>query len=140
VINTTRKTLVIISAIVWIIGGIILFLKGYSLLKEAQSINSNMEIISAVMVTAFIIGLIKNKYIFTKFNKKNLIRINKLEKPKIYQFFELRFLIFLSLMILMGIMLSKLASGNYTVLLAVGALDLALATALLKSSIVFLRK
>ena len=139
-ISTTKKTLVILSAVTWILGGIFLFLKGYSLLKEANTINSNMEIISAVMVTAFIVGLIKNRFIFSKFNLKNLNRIDNLEEPKIYQFFETRFFFLLCLMIVLGIILSRMAAGNYIALLAVGTLDLALATALIKSSTLFLKK
>ena len=102
-----------------ILGGIILFYKGYLLLKEANIIHPDIEIISLVMATAFIIGLLKNKFIMSKFNRHNIKRINELKDPKIHQF------------------LSNLASGNYTMLLIIGGFDLALSTALLKSSTIF---
>ena len=136
---TSKKTLKIFAAIVWILGGLILFVKGYLLLKEANSISFNMENISMVLVVAFILGQIKSKFIMEKFCKKNLIRITELREPKIYQFFEFHFFLFLALMIFTGLLLSGFASGNYNYLLMIGALDLTLSTALLKSSTQFFK-
>ena len=107
------------------------------MLEEANYIHKDIEMISLVMGSAFIIGLLKNKFIMSKFNEQNIKRINELTDPKIYQFFESRFFIFLVLMIAAGISLSNYASGDYTMLLVVGGLDLALSTALLKSSTIF---
>ena len=136
---TSKKTLKIFAAIVWILGGLILFVKGYLLLKEANSISFNMENISMVLVVAFILGQIKSKFIMEKFCKKNLTRIGELREPKIYQFFEFHFFLFLALMISTGLLLSGFASGNYNYLLIIGALDLTLSTALLKSSTQFFK-
>lgn len=99
-----------------------------------------MEVVSMVLVVAFIIGLIKSKYLMEKFCIKNLRRIADLKEPKIYQFFELRFFLFLALMIFTGQILSNFASGDYNYLLMVGTLDLTLSTALLKSSAVFFKE
>ena len=136
---TTQKTLKLLAAIVWILGGAILMLKGYSLLKEANLIYYDMLIISSLLIFAFIVGQIQSKYIMENFCIKNLKRINGILEPKIYHFFEIRFFLFLTLMILTGVVLSMLASGNYLFLLAVGTLDLALSTALLKSSTLFFK-
>ena len=136
---TSKITLKIFAAIVWILGGLILFVKGYLLLKEANSISFNMENISMVLVVAFILGQIKSKFIMEKFCKKNLIRITELREPKIYQFFEFHFFLFLALMISTGLLLSGFAAGNYFYLLMIGALDLTLSTALLKSSTQFFK-
>ena len=136
---TSKITLKIFAAIVWILGGLILFVKGYLLLKEANSISFNMENISMVLVVAFILGQIKSKFIMEKFCKKNLIRITELREPKIYQFFEFHFFLFLALMISTGLLLSGFAAGNYNYLLMIGALDLTLSTALLKSSTQFFK-
>ena len=92
-----------------------------------------------VLVVAFIIGQIKSKFIMEKFCDKNLVRIKNLKEPKIYQFFELRFFLFLVLMISTGLLLSGFASGNYNYLLFIGAIDLTLSTALLKSSTRFFK-
>ena len=136
---TSKITLKIFAAIVWILGGLILFVKGYLLLKEANSISFNMENISMVLVVAFILGQIKSKFIMEKFCKKNLIRITELREPKIYQFFEFHFFLFLALMISAGLLLSGFAAGNYNYLLMIGALELTLSTALLKSSTQFFK-
>ena len=66
-----------------------------------------------------------------------LRQIEKLAEPKIWQFFRPVFFMFLFLMILAGAALSRLAHGNYFLLLCIAALDLTIATALLGSSYVF---
>lgn len=96
--------------------------------------------ISMALVVAFIIGQIKSKFIMERFCRKNLARINELKDPKVYQFFELGFFLFLTLMIFTGMFLSSLAAGDYNYLLMVGTLDLTLSTALLKSSTTFFKK
>jgi hypothetical protein len=140
VINTSRKTLINISAIVWILGGIVLLLKGISLIKAAQIIYPSIIVISIIIIVALLVGLIKGKFLMGKFCKNNIKRINNIVEPKIHQFFEPKFILFLILMILTGITLSNLAVGNYGFLLAVGCLDFALSTALLSSTSVFLNK
>lgn len=115
-------------------------IKGYSLLKTANLIHFNMENISIVLVVSFIIGQVKSKYIFEKFCINNLNRINQLIEPKIYQFFELRFFFLLALMILAGLTLANLAEENYIYLLSLACLDIALSTALIKSSLTFFKK
>ena len=139
-INTSHNTLKNLAALVWVLGGIVLFSKGYSLLKQANGISENILIIIAVLIVAFIVGLFKNKFIMSKFCKKNLSRIYNLVNPKFHQFFELKFFFFLTLMILTGAFLSRISIGNYFALLAVGAFDLALSTALLTSSVHFFKK
>jgi hypothetical protein len=137
VLNTSRKTLINISAVIWIFGGLVLLLKGILLINAAQFIYPSIIVISAVIIAALLIGLIKGKLLMGKFCKKNIKRINNIVEPKIHQFFEPRFILHLSLMILTGFTLSKLAEGNYSFLLAVGCLDFALSTALLTSTSVF---
>ena len=129
-----------LAAIAWIFGGLVLFYKGYTLLKEANLISYNMEMISMALVVAFIAGQLKSKFIMEKFCKNNLNRIAALSEPKIYQFFEFRFFLLLALMIFTGLFLSNFASGNYNYLLLVGTIDLTLSTALLKSSTSFFKK
>lgn len=139
-INTSHNTLKNLAALVWILGGTILFLKGYLMLKLAIGISDNILTIIAILIIALIVGLFKNRFIMSKFCKKNLSRIYNLVNPKFHQFFELKFFIFLTLMIFTGAFLSKIAIENYFALLAVGTLDLALSTALLTSSVHFFKK
>ena len=139
-IKANKKNLKILSATLLIFGGIVLFIKGYLLLKEANRLFPNIEMISLIMTAAFIFGLLKSRFLISKFNRRNIKRIDKLKNPKIYQFYEPKFFIFLALMIIIGQTSSILASGNYNALLIVGGINLTLSTALLKSSVVFLKE
>jgi hypothetical protein len=138
-IKANKKILKNLAATLLIFGGVALFIKGYLSLKEANQLSPNMEIISVIMAGAFIIGLLKSRYLISKFNRKNIERINKLENPKIYQFYQPSFFFFLALMIIVGQTSSILASGSYIALLIIGGINLTLSTALLKSSVVFLK-
>ncbi len=139
-INTSKKTLILLSAIIWIGGGLQLLVKGISLIDKALIIDPSLTMIFVIVVFGIIIGLIKNKFIMSKFCVKNIKRINNIDKPKFYQFFEPRFFYFLTAMIFLGFTLSKLAEGSYSFLLAVACLDFALSTALLTSSLIFFRR
>lgn len=86
------------------------------------------------------IGVIKAIYLFNKSCKNNLERIDKLSDPNIGQFFQPRFFIFLTLMVITGATLSRLAHGSYPWLIGVGIVDLSVGVALLFSSQVFWRK
>ncbi len=88
---------------------------------------------------AIFIGVIKAIYLFNKSCRKNLERIDKLSCPKIWQFFQPRFFLFLTLMVVTGATLSRLAHGNYPWLIGVGIVDLSVGVALLVSSQVFWR-
>ena len=89
---------------------------------------------------AVLIGGIKAKYLFNRNCRRNLFRIAALVQPKIWQFFRPTFFMLLFSMILAGAALSKLAHGNYSLMLGVATLDLTIATALLGSSYVFWKK
>ena len=82
-------------------------------------------------------GLVKARFLFNKACRKNLARIDALERPMVWGFFRPWFFFFLSLMILSGATSSNKAHGNYPFLIGLAALDLTIATALLASSVVF---
>jgi hypothetical protein len=84
-----------------------------------------------------VIGGIKTELIFEKACLKNLMRIDALEQPKIWQAYRPGFYLFLVAMIVLGATLSRLALGNYGGLLAMAVLDFSLATALLGSGRLF---
>lgn len=136
----TKKHLIIISAIVWYAGGISLGLKSVSLLKDAFHIYPNLLIAIFSPIIGIVIGYFKGKYIFVKSCRKNIQRINNLSKIKAWLFFKPSFMIALAVMITTGATLSRLAEGNYTALLAVAILDLAIGMALFYSSFVYWEK
>lgn len=132
-----KKVLKLLAMVVWYIGFVALSLKSYKLFVEAYSINTNLSYLILFLVLGFLLSLLKTKYIFIKSCQKNLLRIDSLESPKIWQFYRLGFFIFLMIVISLGAFLSHIASGNYFFLASVGIIDMALALALLFSSFEF---
>ena len=137
--TVSRRTLRLLAALVWYGGGLVLLLKGSSLLAEAAALRPGLAWPGLAVVLALLLGALKARFLFTKSCEKNLARIAALDRPRIWQFFRPGFFAALAVMILAGATLSRLAQDRYLLLLAVAALDLALATALLASSAVFWR-
>ena len=135
-VASTRR-LRILAALVWYVGGIVLLLKGSSLLIEAEALKPEQNWPWLAVVAGLFLGGLQAKYLFSETCQKNLDRIAALERPKIWQFFRPGFFVMLTAMILVGAALSRLAHNNYPFLIGVGTLDLSLATALLGSSYVF---
>ena len=135
--TVSHRTLKILTAAVWYVGGIVLLIKGFRLLMEAESLHPDQHWPWTAFVLALAIGGVKAKFIFAKSCRKNLARITALDQPKAWLFFRPVFFLFLLLMILTGATLSSLAHGNFPLLLGVAGLDLAIAVALLGSSYVF---
>ena len=134
------RTLHILAALVWYAGGIVLLLKGGSLLLEAEALEPERIWPWLAGILALFLGGWKARFIFAKSIKKNLARIAALDHPRIWQFFSPGFLVALAAMIATGATLSRLASGSYPLLTAVAVLDLSIAVALLGSSVVYWRQ
>ncbi|MCK5312804.1 MAG: hypothetical protein KAJ62_11880 [Desulfobacteraceae bacterium] len=134
---TTFRTLKILAALLWYIGGIILVSKGGSLLIEADTLKPEQNWTWLALVIGLLIGGLKAKYLFSKSCKKNLTRIDLLIKPKVWQFFRPGFFLFLAIMIVTGVALSRAAHNNYIFLISIAILDISIATALIGSSYVF---
>jgi len=135
--TVSHHTLKILAALVWYIGGVVLLIKGCSLLLEAELLQPDQHWPWAAAILALLIGVIKAKFLFSKSCRKNLARITTLDQPKIWQFFRPVFFLFLFLMIVIGATLSNLAHGNYPFLLCIAGLDITIAIALLGSGYVF---
>ena len=135
--DTSERTLKILAASVWYIGSLILILKGGSLLIEAEGLKPGQAWTWSAAIIGLFLGGLKAKILFRKVCKKNLNRIAGLEQPKIWQFYRLRFFVFLFFMSTIGAFLSRLAHDNYPFLLSMAALDLSIATALMGSSYIF---
>ena len=135
--KTTRRSLVVLAALAWISGGIVLLAKGSSLAIEVFSQSPTTSLGWLAPVIGIAVGLLKIKYLFNRFCLRNLDRIAKLDDPRVWQFFRPQFFLFLGVMILLGATLTPLAQGNFPLAIFVIALDFSLATALLGSSLVF---
>ena len=138
--TVSRRTLKILAGVVWHIGGIVLLIKAGTLLLEADSLRPEQNWQWIFVVVGLLLGGLKARYLFSRSCRKNLTRIETLDQPHIWQFFRPRFFLILTLMILAGATMSRLAEGHYPSLIGVGTLDLSLAIALLGSSIVFWRQ
>jgi hypothetical protein len=137
IFTVSARTLNILAALVWYVGGIRLLQKGIELLIEAESMNPGLAWPWIAGFVGVALGGLKAKYLFTNSIKKNLIRIDGLSKPKIWQFFSPKFFTALTLMILAGVTLSRMSHDNYPFLIVVAILDLGIAIALLGSSYVY---
>jgi hypothetical protein len=131
------RSLNILAALVWYVGGIVLLLKGGSLLVEADALKPEQDWLWLAAAAGLFLGGLQAKFLFSKSCQKNLVRIAALDRPRIWQFFRPGFFVFLTVMILTGATLSRLAHNNYPFLIGVAILDLGIAIALLGSSYVF---
>ena len=135
-----KKTLKVLAALVWYIGGIVLLFKGLELIVEAIELQINAHWHWVGVVGGFAFGVWKSGKIFEKSIKRNLARIDELENPRLWDFYSGKFFIALALMISAGVTLSRISHGYYPMLIGVGGLDLSLATALLSSSWLYWKK
>ena len=132
--NLSARGLKILSAAVWITGGVVLLLKGCSLLVQAGTQSPGRVWPLLAVFGGLLLGGWKGRVLFSRSCEKNLIRIDALERPRVWQFFRPGFFVFLLIMILAGATLSRMAQGNYPFLIGVAFLDLSIATALIESS------
>ena len=128
--STALKSLALLT---WITGGVILFLKGYTLFAEAEDLRPGAALNLLPFPIAVIVGGLKARYLFVPNCRKNLARIDALRDPKPWQFFRIGFFFFLLSMIWLGFWLSGQAAGEYGMLLAISSMDLTLSVALLGS-------
>jgi hypothetical protein len=136
----SRRSLKILAALVWYVGGAVLLLKGSSLLLEANALRPGQVWPWLAAVVALLLGGLKAKLLFTRSCHRNLDRIAALDRPRVWQFFSPGFLAALAVMITAGATLSRLAHDNYPFLIGVAILDIGIAIALLGSSYVFWKR
>jgi len=139
-LTVSRRTLYILAAVVWHVGGIVLLVKAASLITEAASLKPEQSWQWVFVVVGLCFGLLKARFLFSKSCRKNLARIDALDQPRIWQFFRPGFFLMLTIMILAGATMSRLAAGHYRSLIGVATLDLSLAIALLGSGLIFWRQ
>jgi hypothetical protein len=135
--SVSRRILNILAALVWIIGGVVLVIRGTSLLLEAERLSPGRSWPWLGAAAALLLGSLQARFVFIKSCHKNLDRIAALDRPRIWQFYRAGFLVFMAAMIATGITLSRMAHGNYPFLVAVAAVELNIAVALLGSSHVY---
>ena len=133
----SKKTLKVVSGLVWISGAVVLLIKGGSLFTQALTLKPGSTWSSLAIFAALLIGGVKAQYLFGGFCRKNLDRIAALNEPKLWQAFRPGFYAFLATMVLLGAILSRMATGSYPALIALVILDISIGVALLGSMRVF---
>ena len=133
----STRSLKTLAVLVWYVGGTILLLKGRSLLVEAYALKPEEGWPWLAAVAGLFLGGLKAKFLFNRSCQRNLDRIAALNRPRVWQFFRPGFFVVLTVMILVGVTLSRLAHNNYPFLIGVAILDLGIGIALLGSSYVF---
>ena len=133
----SARSLKILAALIWYIGGIMLILKGRSLLVEAGALKPEQVWPWLAAAAGIILGILQAKFLFSRSCKKNLDRIDALDRPRVWQFFRPGFFAALTVMIFVGATFSRLAHNNYPFLIGVAIVDLNIGIALLGSSYVF---
>ena len=133
----SKNTLKVVSAFVWLSGAIVLLLKGASLFAQAMALKPDATWSWIAVAAGLLIGGVKAQYLFGGFCRKNLDRITALDNPRVWQAFRPGFYVFLTAMVLLGAVLSRLAAGNHPGLIALVILDISIAVALLGSMRVF---
>jgi len=135
--KSSHRTLKILAALIWHIGGFILLLKGGQLVRQAYYLHPELLWPWLALATGMLLGGLKAKFIFRKACRKNLDRIDALQYPRIWQCYRRSFFLSLLLMVSLGATLSRLAQDSYPMLVGVACLDFSVATALLGNCPVF---
>ena len=133
----SKKALIILSAVVWYIGGIMLFRSGIELIILSIGMRPGENWPWVFIVPGILLGIFQASMIFNRSCRKNIARISQLEDPRIWQFFRPGFFLALAIMISSGILLDHFSQGRYFFMLTVAAVDFALTISLLGSSYVF---
>jgi len=138
--DNSHQTVKTLAGLIWFSGALVLALKGGSLLAQALEIRTGDAWSWLALPAGILVGSVKSEVIFGRACLKNLDRISSLERPKIWQAYRPAFYLFLTVMIVLGGSLSRLAAGNYAGLMAVAILDFSLATALIGGGRYFWRR
>ncbi len=133
----SRHALRRVAAAIWFSGAVVLLAKGGQLLAQALELRPGEAWAWLTIPAGLLIGGLKTELIFEKACLRNLERIDRLTRPKIWMAYRPGFFVFLAAMIALGATLSRIAVGNYSGLMAMAVLDFSLATALLASGRLF---
>jgi hypothetical protein len=136
-LRTSKKTLVILAALVWYIGAFMLFRGGWELLSQALELRPESSWHWLFIGLGILLGIVQARTIFTRSCRRNIQRIRELEDPLLFQFFRPGFFLALGAMIITGVLLDIFSQGIYFFMLGVVGIDFALTISLLGSSLVF---
>jgi hypothetical protein len=123
-----------LAALVWYTGVAVLLIKSSGMFLQVHQGGVSSLGVGVSVLVGLGLGLVKARYLFVRVCRKNLARIQALKTPMLWQFYRRRFFIFLAGMIFFGVSMSRIAQGNYRLLIPLAVLELSIAVALLVSS------
>ena len=137
VFKTSKKTLIVLAAVIWYIGAAMLFRSGLELISQARALRPGSAWHWLFIGLGVALGVLQARTIFARSCRRNIQRIRELNDPMVWEFFRPGFFMALAGMITTGVLLDHFAQGIYFFMLIVLGLDFALAISLLGSSLVF---
>ena len=124
-----------LAFVLWLIGGLILTIRGISFLLDAPE-HPSTAMLALIIAVAMAIGYGKGKFVLSKTSQRNLERIDQFTEPKKpIQVYSVRSWIIIGLMVGISVTLSVLN----TPLLWRGGINLAIGFALIISSLAYLK-
>lgn len=134
-IRLTNQAMKGLAFTIWLIGGLVLTIRGGSFLMDSQAI-SNPALLAGLIVTALIIGFGKGKFVLTKTSHKNIERIDQFTEPKKpIQVYSLRSWIIIALMVGISVALNIFQVDN----IVRGPINLGIGAALIVSSLAYVK-
>ena len=95
--KTSKKTLVYLAAVVWYIGGIMLFRSGLELILQVRELKAADPWPWIFITFGIALGIFQALVIFRHSCRKNMQRINQLEDPRLWQFYRPGFFLALAI-------------------------------------------
>ena len=131
--KVNKKILIFTAGFIWAVGGFMLLRKGILL---SDKISSSIFLI--LLVLGIAIGLTKMYFVFRKVIARNVVRINAYKKGKVcfFAFQKWKFYVLISLMVGLGIFMSKTNYVSHEVIFVV---DIAVGTGLFSASIFYFK-
>jgi hypothetical protein len=98
-----KRYLLLVAALVWTVGGVVLGIKGLVWLA------ANESFFTIRVAIAFVLGLAFFELVFARVSLKHITRIHAIDlvRPSLFAFFDLRGYVMMALMISLGVFLRK---------------------------------
>lgn len=120
---------------IWLIGGLVLCVRGTFFLTESSAIN-NIALMAGLAALALAIGFAKGKFVLSKTSAKNIERIEQFTEPKKpIQVYSVRSWIMITLMVGISVALTVFNVDN----IVRGPINLGIGMALIISSLAYLK-
>lgn len=119
----------------WLVGGIVLFIRGTNFLLESSAVH-NAPLLAGLIAAALVIGFGKGKFVLGKTSAKNIERLNQFSEPqKPIAVYSLRSWIIIALMVSISVALNIFQVEN----IVRGPINLGIGFALIISSLTYLK-